>query len=183
MPAPPGTRLHYAATVEPGAYEAATNLTPADNVISLVKQGLGTKWSILVEQSSWKAGIFSSNFDVTLEVLVGGSGYGKLSDVQSVIDGDWYNDGGSTVQGSRIVDVTFPMGTTTATGAPLPAGTSVATGAPAADSSANQNKQTPFTLSTTAWIVIGVVAIALALIAALILSPSTPARVLSSARA
>lgn len=183
LPAPPGTRLHYAATVAPGAYESAMTLSPADNVISKVKQALGTKWGITVEQSSWSAGVFSSNFDVTLEVLLGGSGYGKLSDVENVIDGSWYNDGGSTVQGSRIVDVTFPFGTTTDTGAPLPAGSSVATGAPAANSSGNQNASSPFSLSTTAWIVIGVVAIAMALIAALVLSPATPARVLASARA
>lgn len=172
LPAAPGTRLHYAATVEPGAFEAATNLTPADNVISKVKAALGTKWGITVEQSSWSAGVFSSDFDVTFEVLIGGSGYSKLSDVQSVIDGSWYNDGGSTVQGSRIVDVTMPGQST-----------STETGAPAASSPANQNAKTPFSLSTTAWIVIGVVAIAFALIAVIVLSPATPARVLASARA
>jgi hypothetical protein len=161
--------LHYAATVTPGAVDQATSLTPADGVVAKVKTALATKWNLTVEQSSWTAGVFSSNFDVTLEILVDGSGYGKLSDVESVIDGSWYNDAGATVQSSRIVDVT-PAGSAAAT----------ATGAPPASSSGNQNAASPFSLSTTAWIVIGVVAIAFALIAVIVFSPGTPARVAGS---
>lgn len=163
---PIGTRIRYVGTYRRGLFAP-----PAEEVAAAIRFPLEDNWSLVVEEAKSDSSFFARTETVNLLVRLDAA-YGKADDVRLIVNTEVSNQIGAAVTSSRITGVKQPGKKEESTGAPPP---------PPDDGNGDGLKfpfKFDFDFGTV--IVAGMVVVAGLLILAVVLAPSTPARVTRS---
>lgn len=123
---PAGSTFNYQARF----YPSSTSINPLSKTfggdpaqtISAVQQNLTTQWGIIVVGSSYNANLSDFSYTVTLQLQTM-KDYGAIRDIQSVVDGAFYNAAGVRQVTSNIALAKLaPVGTDVTTAAISPSG-------------------------------------------------------------